>query len=73
VTLAVHNVGQLSDDDVAKRFVVRHHELDELLSHLTDDNPPRHALMIGQRGMGKSLLLRKLAITVRSDPDLTTR
>lgn len=73
MTLPVHNVGQLTDDEVCDRFVVRHDELEELLSHLSDDDPPRHALMIGQRGMGKSLLLRRLAIRVKGDPDLAAR
>lgn len=73
MSLAVHNVGQLTDDEVCDRFVVRHDELEELLSHLSDDDPPRHALMIGQRGMGKSLLLRRLAIRVKGDPDLAAR
>jgi DNA-binding MarR family transcriptional regulator len=73
VTLAVHNVVQLSDDEVRARFVVRHRELAELIAHLREDGPPRHALVIGPRGMGKSLLLRRVAITVADDPELVAR
>lgn len=70
---AVHNPVQLDDDQIRSRFVVRGFELDDLLSHLREADPPRHALVIGQRGMGKSLLLRRLAIAVADDPDLAAR
>jgi hypothetical protein len=71
--LAVHNAVQLTDEQVRSRFVVRSHELDELLAHLHDDGPPRHALVIGPRGIGKSLLLRRIAVAVADDPDLRCR
>ena len=70
---AVHNVSQLTDDEVRRRFVVRRHSLDELLAHLREGDPPRHALVIGQRGMGKSLLLRRVAITVAEESGLAGR
>jgi hypothetical protein len=73
MTLAVHNVVQLSDDEVRSRFVVRGAELAELLAHVREDGPPRHALVIGPRGMGKSLLLRRVAVTVADDPELADR
>jgi hypothetical protein len=71
--LAVHNAVQLTDEQVRDRFVVRGHELDELLAHLHDEGPPRHALVIGPRGIGKSLLLRRVAVAVTDDPDLSRR
>jgi len=70
---AVHNVVQLSNADVRDRFVVRGHELDELVAHLRENDPPRHALVIGQRGMGKSLLLRRVAVAVADDVELSVR
>jgi hypothetical protein len=73
VSLAVHNVVQLSDAEVRDRFVVRRPELGELLSHLREPDPPRHALVVGPRGMGKSLLLRRVAIAVAEDADLSAR
>jgi hypothetical protein len=71
--LAVHNAVQLTDEQVRSRFVVRSHELDELLAHVHDDGPPRHALVIGPRGIGKSLLLRRIAVAVADDPELRRR
>lgn len=73
MNLAVHNAVQLADVEVRDRFVVRSHELAELLAHLREPDPPRHAMVIGQRGMGKSLLLRRVAITVADEPALSGR
>lgn len=73
MTLAVHNAVQLADEEVRDRFVVRHRELDELLAHLREDDPPRHVLVIGGRGTGKSLLLRRVAVSVADDPGLAAR
>ncbi len=73
MSLAVHNVVHLSDAEVVDRFLVRQHELDELLTHLREDAPSRHALVIGPRGMGKSLLLRRVAIAVTEDAELAAR
>ena len=71
--LAVHGVVQLSDADVLERFVVREAELAALMTHLHEPDPPRHALVVGPRGMGKSLLLRRVAIAVAQDPALAAR
>ncbi len=73
MSLAVHNVVQLSDADVRARFVVRQAELDELLAHLREPAPPRHALVVGPRGMGKSLLLRRVAVEAADDAELAAR
>lgn len=72
-SLAVHNVVQLSDAEVRDRFVVRGRQLAELLVHLREGDPPRHALVIGSRGMGKSLLLRRVAVNVAEDAALASR
>ncbi len=72
-SLAAHNPVQLSDGEVRERFVVRSSELAELVAHLREADPPCHALVIGPRGMGKSLLLRRVAVTVGDEPDLAAR
>lgn len=71
--LAVNNVVHLTDGEVRDRFVVREAELDELLVHLREDDPPRHVLVIGPRGMGKSLLLRRVTVMVNDEPELQAR
>lgn len=71
--LIKHNPIFLSDEEVERAFVVREEEL-EILADLVrgnDGEVNQHALVIGPRGMGKTLLLHRLALLVRSDPDLS--
>jgi len=71
--LIKHNPIFLSDAEIERAFVVREGEL-EILADLVrgnDGEVNQHALVIGPRGMGKTLLLHRLALLVRSDPDLS--
>ena len=54
-------------------FVVRQSELQRLQTALRTSRPdsvPQHILITGQRGMGKSTLLQRLALAVREDESL---
>ncbi|WP_295436600.1 AAA family ATPase [uncultured Thiodictyon sp.] len=54
-------------------FVVRTRELEDLLRLLRGTAPeamPQHLLITGARGMGKTTLLRRLALAVEDDPAL---
>ena len=54
-------------------FVVRQGELQRLQTALRASKPdsvPQHILITGQRGMGKSTLLQRLALAVREDETL---
>lgn len=64
------------DDELRSIFVARNRELAELLDRLRQtatDIVPQHVLIVGQRGMGKTTLLRRLALAVRDDPELSRR
>ncbi len=68
--VAVYNPGLLNDEELKAYFVARHHLLEQLLSELrreTPDSAPQHRIIIGTRGMGKTTLLRRLALGVRED------
>ena len=65
-----------SDVELRAIFVVRNRELTGLLERLRKSSPdraPQHVLMVGQRGMGKTTLLRRVALAVRDDPELAAR
>lgn len=63
------NPALLTDDQLRTSFVVRQAELDELIR--TVRNGSQHMLVLGWRGMGKTMLLHRLALRVRhDDPDL---
>lgn len=73
INLAVYNPAILSDADFLTGFVARYELAESLLLRLreiTPKNLPKHHLILGQRGMGKTSLLRRLALGVRDDPKL---
>jgi hypothetical protein len=67
-----YNPGLQGPEDLVQRFVAR----TQLLGRVVDDlrgSQPQHQLFIGQRGMGKTTLLRRVAIEVARHPALAAR
>jgi Cdc6-like AAA superfamily ATPase len=63
-------------DELRSIFVVRTRELADLLERLRatpGGQVPQHLLVTGSRGMGKTTLLRRLALAVEEDPELAAR
>ena len=72
--LAVYNPAILSDTAFLSGFVARQTLAERLLQRLSEttaDGLATHHLILGQRGMGKTSLLRRLALGVRDDPRLS--
>lgn len=67
-----HNPGLLKPEVLIRQFVARGEQLDELVEELRHERPG-HQLFIGQRGMGKTTLLRRVAVEVARDADLAAR
>ena len=75
-SLALHNQKTLNDDSFILSFVARHPLLETLLRRLRSAEPDgggRHYVLIGPRGMGKTSLLRRIAIAINREPDLAAR
>lgn len=73
---AVYNPAILSDEDFLAGFVVRNELAEGLLQTLRRLGPgdaAKHRLIIGQRGMGKTSLLRRIGLGVERDPELAAR
>ncbi|MFT6856836.1 MAG: tetratricopeptide (TPR) repeat protein [Cyclobacteriaceae bacterium] len=69
--IGVFNPGRLSDQEIEKSFVARQKLFDYLLNKITqEDNGsiPQQYLLIGQRGIGKSTLLNRIAVELRKAP-----
>lgn len=70
----IYNPDLVSRDALVRSFVVREALLDEILEGLRRHGDTRqHHLVIGQRGMGKSTLLHRVAYAIDDDPALATR
>ena len=68
LNLAVYNPAILDDANFLAGFVARQDLAASLLARLGEITPrgqARHHLILGQRGMGKTSLLRRLALGVR--------
>jgi tetratricopeptide (TPR) repeat protein len=73
---SLHNQYRLDDDDFVANFVARHDVLDALLRRLGatgKKDTGLHHMLIGTRGMGKTSLLRRVAIAVNRDEALAAR
>ncbi len=68
-SVALYNPHLLSADELVDLFAVRQGLLNRLLADLPleDDGVPQSHLIIGQRGMGKTMLLRRLAYAIERD------
>lgn len=73
-TVRKFNPGTLqSDPEIRSQFVVRRHELRMVLETLRDDlGAPscQHIVVVGRRGMGKTMLLARVAAEIRRTPEL---
>lgn len=68
--VAVYNPDLLSKQELIAHFVARRSLLDRLVEDLGREGVTQHHLILGQRGMGKTTLLRRLRHAVEDDPAL---
>jgi tetratricopeptide (TPR) repeat protein len=74
LNLSVYNPASLSDEDFLRAFVARQSvatRLIDRLAEVTPTNVATHQLIVGQRGMGKTSMLRRLALAAAADPRLS--
>jgi tetratricopeptide (TPR) repeat protein len=74
--LAIYNPDMLSSKDFLAAFVARQDTVEILVRQLREITPKglaKHRLILGQRGMGKTSLLRRLAIAIDEDAQLNER
>lgn len=71
--LSLYNPARLSDDEILASFAARQAVFERVLDDIRSEKPrgrPQHHLIVGQRGMGKSTLLARLAAEFRREPAL---
>ncbi len=73
---ALYNPALWSRNEVRTYYIARRNLLARFLDDFRREKPgtrPQHRLILGQRGMGKSTLLRRLAIGVEDDAELAAQ
>lgn len=67
-----YNPAFLSDDELAAAFVVRQNDLDSILRVVRENTggSNQHVLVVGPRGIGKTMLVRRVSLAVRQDAEL---
>lgn len=70
--LAIYDPRHLPEADFLNNFVGRHSKLEHLLQHIRTSagENKNHLLILGSRGMGKTSMLRRIAIAIREDEEL---
>ena len=73
-TIAIHDPLRLTDRNFLESFVAREDLFSLILNQLRKVKPntevPKHHLIVGQRGMGKTSLLRRISIGIEEDAEL---
>jgi len=65
---------EMNRDEFLSRFVVRQEVFEEIFEDIKETDyqyPSQHYIIIGQRGQGKTTLLRKIKIAVEEDEELS--
>lgn len=74
--LSLYNTGRMSPEQIIAAFAARRQQLDRIVADLAAEKPKsraQHHLIVGQRGMGKTMLLARIAAELRTDAELSAR
>ena len=74
--LSLYNPGRMSPEQIIAAFAARRQQLDRIVADLAAETPrsrAQHHLIVGQRGMGKTMLLARIAAELRTNPELGAR
>src|SRR5262249_20138978 len=74
-SVAIYNPALLKKEELIAQFVARRGLLDRLVEELRrgGKNARRHHLIVGARGSGKTMLLRRLHYAIEDDGELCSR
>ena len=74
--LTLYNPARLKDTEIVAAFVARKAVFERVMADIAAEKPnsrAQHHLIVGQRGMGKSLLMARLAAELRMNMELSKR
>ena len=68
--IRLYNPHRLTDEELIETFIARQDLFLSVLSDIVGERPrgvPQHHLVVGQRGMGKTTLLQRIAVELRTE------
>jgi tetratricopeptide (TPR) repeat protein len=74
--LSLYNTGRMTPEQVIAAFAARRQQFERIVADIAAEKPKsraQHHLIVGQRGMGKTMLLARIAAELRTDSDLSAR
>lgn len=74
--LSLYNAGRMSPEQIIAAFAARRQQFERIVADLAEEKPKsraQHHLIVGQRGMGKTMLLARIAAELRTDSKLSAR
>jgi tetratricopeptide (TPR) repeat protein len=72
--LSLYNTGRMSPEQIIAAFAARRQQFERIVADLAAEKPKsraQHHLIVGQRGMGKTMLLARIAAELRTDSKLS--
>ena len=70
-----YNPDEINEKDFLEKFVIRNEIFEEIFDDIKNVNfdvSNQHYIIVGQRGQGKTFLLRRIAIAIKDDEKLST-
>ncbi|MBL9151829.1 MAG: tetratricopeptide repeat protein [Verrucomicrobiales bacterium] len=74
--ISLYNTGRVAPEKIIAAFAARRDQFQRIVADLAAEKPTsraQHHLIVGQRGMGKTMLLARLAAELRTEPALRER
>lgn len=65
---------QIDEQEFLDKFVIRTHDFEDIFEDIQNSDfsvPNQHSIIVGQRGQGKTTLLRKVMLEINSDKKLS--
>jgi tetratricopeptide (TPR) repeat protein len=74
--ISLYNTGRMTPEQVIAAFAARRQQFERIVADIAAEKPKsraQHHLIVGQRGMGKTMLLARIAAELRTDSNLSAR
>ncbi|MCB2292130.1 hypothetical protein LGK95_01070 [Clostridium algoriphilum] len=74
-SLSLYNPNNLTQEELVDRFVIRKKEFEKIFKDIKNSDmkyPEQHYIIEGQRGFGKTTLLKRLYFEIKGDKELKT-